>query len=222
MKPIFKIKLFLLALGTFFACFGLANSASAKPKAINVYYSVGQSASNLMTGTPTMNMTSGAAVLSVAQTGNIGVGDRVTYNTSSVAYIASKTDSTGLDWQLVTALGAKPTDVSGATVNSITHEYTSLSAAIAGASNSSHINNTDLTAANVVLNIPCYYDSGPDTTAVTVSGYTTSDTSYIKIYTPFNTTTYPAEANFSQRHQGKYDLGKYRLEYASGYNRPVA
>ncbi|MDR3558801.1 MAG: hypothetical protein P4L58_00160, partial [Candidatus Pacebacteria bacterium] len=178
----------------------------------NVYYSVGQSVSNLMTGSPTMNLTSGVATFSVAQTGNIGVGDRVTYNTSSVAYIASKTDSTGTDWQLVTATGGTPADVSVATVNSITHEYTSLAAAIAGATDVNHLNNTDLTVANVVLNIPCYYDSGSDTTAVTVSGYTTSAADYIKIYTPSNTTTYPAEANNSQRAMGKWDATKYNLQ----------
>jgi len=108
----------------------------------------------------------------------------------------------------VTATGTAAGNVTNVTVNSITHEFTSLSAAVTAASNSSHINNTDLTAANVVLNIPCYYDSGADTTAVSVSGYTTGASDYIKIYTPSSTST---EANNSQRAQGKWDAGKYNL-----------
>ena len=58
------------------------------------------------------------------------------------------------------------------------------------------------------MNIPCYYDSGPDTASVSI-GYTTGLSNYIKIYTPNNTAT---EVNQSQRHSGKWDNSKYRLE----------
>ncbi|KKP67658.1 MAG: PKD domain containing protein [Candidatus Moranbacteria bacterium GW2011_GWE1_35_17] len=173
-----------------------------------VYYSVGQSVANLMSGAPTVTITGGAGVFSVAQTGNIGVGDRVTYNTSAVAYISAKTNADGMHWSLVTATGGLPGDISNSAVVSITREFTSLNSAEAAASNIFHINSSDLVSANVVLNLPCYYDTGADTTEVTVDSYTTSANNYIKIYTPNNTST---EVNNSQRHQGKWDDGKYRL-----------
>jgi len=198
----------ILLFGTFFFAKDVFATA-------NVYYSVGQSSSNLLAGTSvTLTLTSGAAVFSVAQSGNIGVGDRVTYDTDNkVAYIAAKTNADQMHWTLITKTGGTPADVSGVAVTSIKHEYTSLFAAEAGAVDSSHINNTDLTVADVVLNIPCYYDSGPDTTAVTINGYTTDGTRYIKIYTPTSTTS---EANNSQRHSGKWDEGKYNLANSSG------
>jgi len=178
-----------------------------------VYYSVGQSTADRKTGSPTVTMVGGAAVFSVAQTGNIGVGDRVTYNTNVIAYISAKTGGDMMHWSLVTATGGVPADIAGATVVSIRHEYASLSAAVGGAKDANHLNSADLRATNTILNIPCYFDSGADTAAVTVTGYTTSAANYIKIYTPFNIST---EANNSQRHQGKWDDAKYNLKYTTG------
>ncbi|GEM_PF-2524476 len=169
----------------------------------NVYYSVGQSAADLKTGTPNVAITSGVATFTVAQTGNIGVGDVIVANAISY-YISSKTSTTV--WNVVTNTGATPTNIGSTAVTSIKHVYTSLNSAVAGAA--TLLGNSDLTAANVALNIPCYYDSAADTTAVTVSGYTTDATRYIKIYTPSNTAT---ESNNSQRAMGKWDAGKYSL-----------
>lgn len=177
-----------------------------------VYYSVGQSAADLKTGSPTVTISGGAAVFSVAQTGNIGVGDRVTYNTSNIAYIAAKSGADQKHWRLVTATGGVPPDIAGSTVVSIRHEYMSLSAAVGGAKDASHLNSSDLRATNTILNIPCYYDTGADTAAVIVTGYTTGASNYIKIYTPYNTAT---EANNSQRHQGKWNDTKYNLKYTT-------
>jgi len=200
---------FLFAIFIFLGGFAFTSSAYG---ATPVYYSVGQSASDLKTGTPTVTIASGVATFSAAQTGNIGVGDRVTYNTTDIAYIASKT-STSV-WNLVTKTGAIPADITDSTVVSIKHEYTSLSAAVTGSVDANHLNTTDLVTGNYQLNFPCYYDSAADTTAVTVSGYTTGVSNFIKIYTPNNTTT---EANNSQRHQGKWDDGKYRIESSAEY-----
>jgi len=192
----------------FLFLFGVANNASAA----NVFYSVGQSAADLKTGSPSVSIASGVATFSVAQVGNIGVGDRVTYNTNSVAYIASKTSTTV--WNVVTKTGGAPADVTSQTVNSIGREYTSLSAAEAGATDSNHLNTTDLVTGNYILNLPAYYDTAADTTAVTIDGWTTGAQNYIKIYTPNNTST---EANQSQRHSGKWDTGKYRLEIGNSF-----
>ncbi len=182
----------------------------ADEAANDVFYSVGQTTDNLMTETPTVTILSGIATFSVAQTGNIGAGDRVTYDASTVAYISGKISQT--EWTLTTAIGGVPADITDSTVVSITREYTSLASAIAGATDSNHINNTDIFLANVVLNIPCYYDSGPDTAAVTIDGYTTGLNNYIKIYTPNNTS---AEVNQNQRHEGKWDDSKYSLVVTS-------
>ncbi|MDD5464429.1 MAG: LamG domain-containing protein, partial [Candidatus Moranbacteria bacterium] len=182
----------------------------ADEAAAQIFYSVGQSVADLKTGTPTVTIASGVATFSAAQTGNIGVGDRVTYNTTDIAYIASKTSNSV--WTLVTKTGAVPADITTSTVVSIKHEYTSLSAAVTGAVDANHLNATNLVTGNYQLNFPCYYDSAADTTAVNVTGYTTGVSNYIKIYTPASATT---EANTSQRHQGRWDDVKYAISVAA-------
>jgi len=176
----------------------------------DVYYSVGQSQAppndNHMTGTPTMTLTQGLATFNVTQTGNIGVGDAVNYGSNVTAYISQKVSQT--QWRLVTATGLAPPDASGQTVNSIKRTFTSLSGAIAGISTLLG-GQTDLVANNYIVNLPCYYDTGPDTTAVTVDSYTTGANNYTRIYTPYDTAK---EVNQSQRHSGKWDDSKYRLE----------
>jgi hypothetical protein len=175
-----------------------------------VFYSVGQNAFDHKTGTPTMTIENGLATFSTAQTAtNMGVGDRVTYGVaSSTAYISEKVSTT--QWRLVTFLGGLVSDLSVATsVGSIIHEYTSLSSAEAGAGGDNFIGTTSLVSADVQLNFPCYYDTGADTDAVTINGWETSSTTFIKIYTPNDTAK---EVNQSQRHSGVWDDGKYRLE----------
>ena len=176
-----------------------------------VYYSVGQdNTTNLMTGTPTVTISAGVATFSSAQTGNIGVGDRVTYNTSDVAYISGKTSSTV--WTLVTALGAIPGDITGSTVVSIKREFNSLSSAYTGSYDANHLNTQDLVTGTYVLNLPCYYDSGADSSVVTFTGWTTSATYYIKLYTPQGGN----ESNNTQRHKGTWNTSAFRLETTTG------
>jgi parallel beta-helix repeat protein len=82
------------------------------------------------------------------------------------------------------------------TVKSSGGDYTSLNAALAGES-------ANLVTNTRILTIECY--SMSDTAnAVTGTGYTTSSSYYIKILTPT-----------AERHDGKWNSGKYRLE-ASG------
>lgn len=172
-----------------------------------VYYSVGQNTNDHKTGTPSMDMASGIATFSTAQTAaNLGVGDKVTYNGSTAAYISAKISTT--QWKLVTATGAVPANVTGATVNSIAHVFNSLNAAASGARGASYLNSSDLSAGNYQLNIPCYYDTGADTTVATLQNYTAAPANYIKIYTPVNTST---EVNTSQRHKGKSTGTNYLL-----------
>ncbi len=173
-----------------------------------VYYSVGQNTDDHKTGNPTLTIASGVGTFSVAQTAaDMGVGDKVTYDADQVAYISGKISTS--QWTLTTATGATPADISGATVNSITHAFASLEDMVGGAADTDHLDTSDLVAGNYILNIPCYYDSGPDTSAVTIDGWNTGPSNYLKIYTPDNVAT---EVNLSQRHQGKWDDSKYNLQ----------
>src|SRR3990170_4483339 len=70
-------------------------------------------------------------------------------------------------------------------------DYTSLSAWEAGMQK-------DLVTADEISVAECY--SMSDTAAVSIDGWTTDATRYIKVYTPI-----------SERHSGKWDATKYRL-----------
>lgn len=179
----------------------------------DVYYSVGQNTNDHKTGSPNCTISSGVMTFTVAQTDSkMGVGDRVTYDTSKIAYISAKQSSTV--WDVVTKVGAAPTnEASEVTVNSIAHEYTSLSAAEAGASDSNHLNTTNLSGNSYTLNFPCYYDTGADTSRTGITGWTTSSTYRINVYTPINTET---ECNSNQRHDGSDRSGQYFEPSTSG------
>lgn len=151
--------------------------------AIDVFYSVCPYGSgNIMTGNPTISISGGVATLSVAQEGNIGQGCRITYNGTSVCYISLVNSPTSFN--VVTATGGTPANVSGQTVNSIAHEYASISAAIAGAMDANHLGSNDLTG--IMLNIPCYYDHDDYTlinSATVIDGYTgAGPDNHIRLY----------------------------------------
>jgi hypothetical protein len=176
--------------------------------AAQVYYSVSPfGTGDIKTGTPNCSITSGVATLDVAQTGNIGQGCRLTYG-GHVAYISQVNSSTSFN--VVTAVGGTPADHASVAVDSIGHEYASLSAAEAGATDANHINNTSLVTADVVCNLACYYDHDDytaDTTAVTIDGWTTDATRSFNVYTPTGGT----QSINSQRHSGIWDDHKYKL-----------
>lgn len=190
----------------------------------NVYYAIGQNTDDHKTGSPTATISSGIMTFSIAQThAQMGVGDKVVTAAATV-YISGKVSTT--QWNVVTALGATPADdATPRNVTSIAHEYTSMSAAEAGAVDANHLNNTDITAAgaNVNLFFPLYYDSAADTTKVVMTGYTTDATHRIKYYTPWNIYT---ECNTDQRFgysmTGGYQLtpgtaGAAIIIYTTGY-----
>jgi len=74
-------------------------------------------------------------------------------------------------------------------------DYSSLSAAISGEVSA----RANLVSRDEVLEIACY--AGQDTTAVTVNGFTTDATHYVRIFCPAG-----------EGHAGKWDDTKYRLE----------
>src|SRR3989339_905043 len=176
----------------------------------SVFYSVGTSTSNLMTGTPTVSVSSGVATFSTAQTGNIGAGDMVTLDNGWVFYLKQKNTTTV--WTVSAPIGASPNNISSRKVVFIKRAFNSLNAAISGSApgsaNSSHLNTMALTTAKTKLYISCYAD-GNDASMDTVSNtWTTSASYYITIYTPTNTLT---ECNQNQRHDGVISGGGYTL-----------
>jgi len=183
-----------------------ASATFAVENLIPIYYSIGKSTSDHSSG-GTVTVAEGIATFSVAQTSpHLGAGDRVRAGANVSFYLASKISTT--EWNVITQLGAPAPALAETALVAITHEFTSLSAALVEASNWQHLNSTNLVSGHYVLNLPCYSDSEADTSAVTIDGWTTGANNYIKIYTPADTTT---EVNTSQRHNGKWDDHKYRL-----------
>jgi len=182
-----------------------------------VAYSVGTSyPSDLKSGSPTLTLVAGAATFSVAQPNNIGVGDEVTYSGSTKAYISGRVSSTV--YSVLTATGGVPADVTGATVNSITRAFGSLTAALAGSSNASHLNTSDLVAADKQLHLACYNDGPMNDGNIQVDGYTTGPANYLRIFTP----TPPSEVGSWQRHVGRAGTGfRLRHNYAAAATESV-
>ncbi len=207
----------------YFAYFNISSVYSAAAK--QIYYSVGQNINDHKTGNPTVTISSGTATFSVAQTAtNMGVGDRVTYGGNKIAYISGKISQT--QWTLVTKTGDTPGNINNAQVNFINHEFNSLFNAISyyngpvgfptGVTDANHLNTSDLVGGNYILNLPLYYDTGPDVISgdnlkgVLIYNLTTGPSNYIRIYTPYNTAS---EVNLSQRHSGKWDGQKYNIQF---------
>src|SRR3989344_78147 len=168
------MKNFLKFAGIFILVFtGIAvlTTPIAEAAAKQIYYSAGQNISDHKTGSPTVTLSSGVATFSVAQTApNIGVGDRVTYNSTQKVLISG----------------------------------------------------------NYILNIPLYYDTGPEYftgggiyAGILISGSSivTGPNNYIRIYTPTNTAS---EVNLSQRHDGKWNNQKYSLIFSPDNNSTAA
>jgi len=159
-----------------------------------------------VTGSLTATISNGIMTFSVMQkASNIGIGDRVTYDTNKECYLISKISQNKAVWSVVDNLGDSVGDTTNVSVNSITHCFDSLSAAEAGMSNI--IGSKDLVTLNVRLWIPCYNDTGPDIQSVSFTGWDTSTQAAIVVYAPILTDT---ECNNRQQHRGLPDQG-YRL-----------
>lgn len=184
--------------------------------ATRMVFSCGDSTADIKTGTPTCEVSGTTITFDTAQTGNIGVGDQITYNTSDICFIVGKTSTTV--WTVRSATGATPTAATaGTTVNEIKHAFASCNGAFSNFHNASHLNNTNLTAIDIQVDIACYRDTANDTVAVTqfTTAITTDATRYVRVYTPYDTTN---ECNNIQRHDGKWNTGAYLQTSASGNN----
>ena len=170
-----------------------------------IYYSVGTNAADLKSGTPTVTIASGWATFTVSQPDTIGVGDEITYNGATKAYISSRASSTV--YSVITAIGQTPPDVAGATVNSILRAFNTLTAATTGSADVNHLNTSDLVAGGFQLNWSCYND-GPDPSShVQIEEpWVTGPSNFIRVFTPVN----PTQVGVSQRHNGTAGTG-YRI-----------
>ncbi|MFH1923163.1 MAG: hypothetical protein ABIP48_25150, partial [Planctomycetota bacterium] len=170
---------------------------------------------NLNTQSRTVTISGNTATFSGAMPNNIGVGDVLQYQNGAtylLAFIHGRTSAT--TYTVYTSSGGTPTATTSAAV-SVYRAYTSLfswEAQSENASINSGVRNfdtsTDLTAGDgMVMNVAAYASSTADTAAVTIDGWTTSATNYIRIYTATST----SEVGESQRHAGVWDTGRYNL-----------
>ena len=135
----------------------MAATTPGAEAATAIYYSVGTSAADLKTGAPTLTIAAGVGTFSVAQAANVGVGDQITYNGSTTAYISGRASAT--QYSVITATGGTPVNVAGAVVNSVRRAFNTLTAAEAGSTNPIHLDTANLVAGNYQLNWPCYNDA---------------------------------------------------------------
>ncbi|KKP84689.1 MAG: hypothetical protein UR83_C0015G0007 [Candidatus Moranbacteria bacterium GW2011_GWF2_35_54] len=197
----------------------------ADEAATQIFRSVGPGAtSSLATDSShanTITLTSGVATFSVALADSIGVGDAVLVDTGgtdqsidasdTLLFIHARTSSTV--YTLRTHTGATPANISVNDTYQIYRAHTSLSLAEAGTKNTSipitfNGGNRNLVTNNEEWNIACYANgTTADTTIATIDGWVTAQQNFIKVYTPTNLT----EVGASQRHNGKWDDGKYRI-----------
>src|SRR3989338_5322498 len=198
------------------ALFALPGSAQA---ATTLYRSVGTTATNLNTASRTVAISGSTATFSAAMPDNVGVGDALVYSdgTNRLAFIHGRTSSTVFTVQ--DKVGAAPAAVSAGTAVTVFRAYTALANWESQTENANITEPTEndvnpslnLVTADTVMMVACYGD-GADTTGVTIDGWTTDATRYIRIYTPVAV----SEVGVSQRHAGVWDDNKYRLVASRG------
>ncbi|KKP84865.1 MAG: MSHA biogenesis protein MshQ, partial [Candidatus Moranbacteria bacterium GW2011_GWF2_35_54] len=156
---------------------------------------------------------------------NAGVGDVIQYDddgdgdidaSDSLAFITGRISN--FEYTVSSSQGGLPVAVSSDQDWSLFRAYTSLANAESGTENTgidSDLRNfdtwsggKDLVASKEQWNIACYANgTTADTTAVDVDGWNTGVQNFVKVYTP----VYTNEVGVSQRHEGSWDDGKYKL-----------
>ena len=177
----------------------------------DVFYSVGTSRPTpLQTGAPTITVINGTATLSEPQTGNVGVGDEITYNGATKVYIKSVISQT--QFVVYAPAGGVPVDVDPAVaVDSIMRAFADISTAEANSGDGTHLAaagwpaDTDLTAAGVNANLTWVaYNDGAFTAGATIDGYTTDATHFITLTVAG---ALQVASGTSQRHNGTAGTG---------------
>jgi len=169
-----------------------------------VSYSVGVDDANMLAQPVTFDIVNGVATFAQPLPAGPDRGDEVQLDDGSSLFISAWiNDST---FELVTADGLPASSIVSALAVSISPGFSSLEAAVDGASDADHLGSADLVSLNRSLEILCYGGSG-DYTPVTIDGWTTSPDHRIRIVAP----TAGGVRNGSQRHSGRYDGQAYRL-----------
>lgn len=109
-----------------------------------------------------------------------------------------------------TATGQDASNQVSTSVTSIHHEYASFSAFESGFIDANHINNTDLTSADVVPHACQYYDHDDytaDSSDATIDFGSVDSTRHLRIFNP----TGESESINKQGHTGKWDANKANL-----------
>ena len=184
-----------------------------------MFYSVGTSRSvptDLKSGAPTVTITAGLATFTIAQPNNVGVGDEIMYGGATLAYISGRLSSTR--YTVTNRLGVAPADVAGATVNRIYRAFASLSLAVAGSSNGTHLGTTDPHRRRQLSAQLALLQRRPMDDQVVISGYTTGPANYIRVYTPVDDN----EVGASQAPPRGLGGTGFRLEPTSAVTRQVA
>jgi len=207
-----------------------------------IYRSVGAASTALHCGSgsgPTI--VSGLATFNSALPATVGVGDVVRYDdnnnnsTDTVAIIHSRIDST--HYTLRTAAGGIPADTVGATsYYDVYRAYASLADAEAGIENpllsvdplcspvceascatlfdfDTWSGGRNLVSSDEQWNIALYADAD-DTNFVDINGWTTSQTNYLRLFTPYLNT----QVGTTQRHSGTWASGGYLLSVGNTAN----
>ncbi len=215
---------------------GLNWDIGADETATVIYRSNGPSATSyLATGAANhLNISGSTATFDIAPGNTIGVGDALEYDANNtgtinaIAFITARASSTS--YTVKSVVGGTPTPQTAADEIhwNIFRAHISLSNAESGIENSGLTdtvqNFDDWTAGGAIdaddvgrniwtnneqWNLAMFAnDTAPDTTAATIDGWTTAANNYLKVYTPTATT----EVGISQRHSGKWDNNKYKLE----------
>ena len=147
--------------------------------ATEIYYSVGTSLADLKTGSPLISITNGTATFDVPQTGNIGVGDVVDYDTDNKkGYIKSVTSST--EFEIQTSDGNTPTNITDAPVNSINRVFNTIQSAVDNSGGASYLNTFNLVSGNYTLTWVAYNDA-PFADGMSLDGYSTDATHYVTL-----------------------------------------
>ncbi len=187
-----------------------------------IYRSVGAKSGNLNIGLVTMTISSttpNTATFTSGLLANIGAGDAIVFTKPTggtyLAFINARVSST--TFSVASWDGDVPaTTTSAAAAPTIYRPFQTLSgwSQQSGANINSNLSSfqswvltgRDLVASNTAMFVACFNDA-VDTTGLTVAGWTTDLTHYVKIYTPYKLT----QAGVSQRHSGKWDAFGYQL-----------
>ena len=205
---------------------GTAWDIGADEGATIAYRSVGNYTGDLNSGAATVTIanatSSSLATFSSGLATNIGVGDVIQYGPPagySLAFITGRASSTV--YSIVSATGSLPVATTSATASiyrahTLLNNWQTQTTAAVNQSISAGLRPLvlvarDLVASNTAMFVPAYASSSPDTTGVTIDNWTTGIANYIRIYTPNNAN----EVGVSQRHQGKWDDGKYRISVSN-------